>query len=72
MKLPIAVAVAFVERHFSEQVPQFIAKPELQQFVELVRQGAQIAAAKEYQRVTGASLNECQLATEVVRAADRG
>ena len=56
VKLPIAVAVAFVERHFAEQVPQFIAKPDLQ----------------EYQRVTGAGLSECQLATEVVRAAGQG
>jgi hypothetical protein len=70
-RIPTDVAVDFVTRQFGQQLAEFCAKPELEEFVKLVRQHTDAAAQKEYRRVTGASMNECHLAVEVVRAATR-
>ncbi|WP_104523499.1 hypothetical protein [Blastococcus atacamensis] len=70
-RIPTDVAVDFLTRQFGEQLAEFCARPELQQFVTLVRQHTDIAAHKEYRRLTGASMNECHLAVQVVRAATR-
>jgi hypothetical protein len=68
-RIPTDVAVDFVMRHFDQQLPELCAKPDLQQFVKLVGEHTDVAAQKEYQRVTGASMNECHLAVQVIRAA---
>jgi hypothetical protein len=68
-RIPTDVAVDFVMRQFGHQLAELCAKPELQQFVKLVRERTDVAAQKEYRRVTGASMNECHLAVQVVRAA---
>jgi hypothetical protein len=70
-RIPTDVAVAFMTRQFGQQMAELCAKPELQPFVKLVAEHTDAAAQKEYRRVTGASMNECHLAVQVIRAATR-
>jgi hypothetical protein len=71
-RIPTDVAVDFVTRQFGQQLADFCARPELQQFVTLVRERTDVAAQKEYRRVTGASMNECHLAVQVARSVIQG
>ena len=71
-RIPTDVAVDFVRRQFDQHLTEWCARPELQQFVKLVSDHTDAAAQKEYRRVTGASMNECHLAVQVVRAASGG
>ncbi len=65
-------AVGFIVNNLSDQsLVAFLADETLSIFRDLVADGKTIAAAAEYQSVTGASLQECHLAVEVTVACNR-
>ncbi|MEO6998698.1 MAG: hypothetical protein ABI112_11495 [Terracoccus sp.] len=73
MKLPGRikedVAVEFIVQNLSDQsLVAFLGHERLHAFRDLVADGKTIAAAAEYQSVTGASLPECHLAVELAVA----
>jgi nitrogen fixation-related uncharacterized protein len=58
----------FISRNFTaEQVHRFLNQDNLAQFRSLVQSGKTVAAAKEYQAVTQASLAESRLAVKVTK-----
>ncbi len=72
MKIKEDVAVAFITRNLSDQgLAAWRDDERFRTFRDLVRAGSEIAAAEEYQRVTGADLPECHLAVTLA-AADHG
>lgn len=63
------VAVEFIVRNLSNQsLMAFLGDERLRTFRDLVADGKTIAAAAEYQSVTGAGLPECHLAVELTVA----
>lgn len=70
-RIPTDVAVDFLTRQFGDHLAGFRDRPELAHFVAMVEQDHDIAAQKEYRRVTGAGMDECHLAVQVVRATTR-
>lgn len=66
------VAVEFIVRNLSSQsLDAFLSDERLRGFRDLVVDGKTIAAAAEYQSVTGAGVPECHLAVEVLVASKR-
>ena len=66
------VAVEFIVNNLSNQsLVAFLGDDRLRAFRDLVADGKTIAAAKEYQSVTGAGLPECHLAVELEVASTR-
>jgi hypothetical protein len=62
------VAVGFVVDNLQQQsLTAFLDEPRLREFVRLVRAGQEIAAAKEYETVTGAKLAQCHFAVLVAQ-----
>ena len=70
--IPEDVAVGFIVHHLSNQsLAAFLGDERMRAFRDLVADGKTIAAAAEYQSVTGAGLPECHLAVELAVAIKR-
>lgn len=66
------VAVRFIVENLSNQsLVNFLGGERLRSFRDLVADGKTIAAAEEYQSITGAGLPECHLAVELEVASTR-
>ncbi|MDQ2757856.1 MAG: hypothetical protein M3Y71_15095 [Actinomycetota bacterium] len=67
------VAVGFIVHNLSNQsLVAFLGDERLRAFRDLVADGKTIAAAAEYEAVTGAGLPECHLAVELTVVSTRG
>jgi hypothetical protein len=61
--------VKFIGRNFDVSKAAFVTDDRFEEFRSLARQDKkEIAAAKEYQDLTGASVEECHLATTFARS----
>ena len=66
VKINEDIAVAFIHRNLSERgLAAFLVDEKFRKFSQLIGDGKDIAAAEEYGKVTGASLQECHLAVVV-------
>ncbi|MEO7754478.1 MAG: hypothetical protein ABIS35_13795 [Terracoccus sp.] len=69
MNIPEDVAVGFITRNLSDHgLVAFWEDGRLRPFLELIAKGKTIAAAAEYQSVTGAAVLECHLAVALAVA----
>ena len=72
MKIKEDVAVTFIVRNLSGQgLVAWREDERFRAFRDLVTDGKPIAAAEEYQKVTGANLPECHLAVTLAVASQR-
>ena len=72
MKIKEDVAVAFIARNLSDRgLAAWREDERFRGFRDLVTDGKPIAAAEEYQKVTGAKLPECHLAVTLAVAGPR-
>jgi hypothetical protein len=68
VRISEGVATEFVLRNLADQsLADYLSAEPLQPFVDLVRTGKEIAAAQQYQQVTGADLPEAHLAVQIAR-----
>jgi hypothetical protein len=72
VKIQEDVAVGFIVRNLSDRgLVAFWEDETLHSFRDLVADGKTIAAAAEYESVTGAALPECHLAVALAVASER-
>lgn len=61
-------AVKFIVANLSDQnVNEYFTQDKFQEFMSLIAQGKEIAAAQQYQRVTGCSMKDCHFAASIAK-----
>ena len=61
-------AVKFVVDNMSNMsAKQYFTQNKFKEFINLIAQGKEIAAAKKYQEITGCNMKDCHFATSIAK-----